>query len=166
MMGLDGRFTIGELASAAGIGVETVRFYERQGLLERPSKPLHGYRRYPSGALKRIEFIRRAKAVGFALDEIRELLALRARPGSPCKTVRERALAKRDAIDAKLRELESLRGAVQELVDVCTGAVAVEQCSILGALDGLTETEEARLVRADAAGARRSETKPATKRKR
>jgi len=155
-MRLDGPFTIGELASAAGIGVETVRFYERQGLLVRPSKPMHGYRHYPAETLKRIEFIRRAKAVGFSLDEIGELLALRARPGSPCKTVRARALAKRDAIDAKLRELEALRCAVQELVEVCTGTVAVEQCSILGALDGVAETDEARLVqKAKAARARR-----------
>lgn len=165
-MALGGRFTIGELASAAGIGVETVRFYERQGLLERPSKPLHGYRHYPVGALKRIEFIRRAKAVGFSLDEIRDLLALRARPGSPCKTVRERALAKRDAIDAKLRELESLRGAVQELVDVCSGSVAIEQCSILGALDGLADTEERRVVEAKRGSRSHRAPRPTARRKR
>lgn len=142
----DEQFTIGALAAAAGVSVETVRFYERQKLLERPSKPRQGYRRYPAETLKRVEFIRRAKAVGFTLDEIRELLELRARPGAPCRTVREHALAKRVAIDAKIHELERLSDAVQELVDVCTGAVAVEHCSILGALEGLADSPEKRLV--------------------
>lgn len=140
-------FTIGELAAASGVGVETVRFYERQGLLARPTKPARGYRRYPREALKEIEFIRRAKLVGFTLDEIRELLALRARRGAGCKAVRERALAKRDAIDAKLAELHQLRAAVDQLVSVCTGAVAVEQCSILGALDGVQGVSEGTATR-------------------
>ena len=135
-------FTIGELAALSGVGVETVRFYERQHLLVRPAKPSRGYRRYPAATLQRIEFIRRAKALGFTLDEIRELLELRAREGAPCTAVRERAIAKREAIDAKIRELEALRASVQQLVDVCTGSVAVEQCSILGALDGVQEPEE------------------------
>lgn len=159
-MSLEGPFTIGELAVAAGIGVETVRFYERQGLLERPSKPLHGYRHYPAETLKRIEFIRRAKAIGFSLKEVRDLLALRARPGTPCKSVRERALAKRDAIDAKIQELEQLREAVEELVEVCTGAVAVEQCSILGALDGIDDREEHRVVRSRSSRSRQARARP------
>lgn len=140
----NGTFTIGELAHAAGVGVETVRFYERQRLLPRPAKPAKGYRRYSRDVLQRIEFIRRAKAVGFALDEIRELLDLRAQPGAPCKTVRERALAKRAAIDAKIRELEDLRSAVSTLLDACTGRVVVEQCSILGALEGRADRQERR----------------------
>ena len=137
-----GTLTIGELASAASVGVETVRFYERQGLLPRPLKPAHGYRRYPEQARERIAFIRHAKTLGFTLEEIRELLALKARPGAPCKTVRERALGKLDAIDAKIAELRVLRASIEELVQVCTGAVAIEHCSILGALDGTPETPE------------------------
>lgn len=140
----NGTFTIGELATSAGVGVETVRFYERQRLLARPPKPSRGYRRYSTDALQRIAFIRRAKAVGFALDEIRELLDLRAQPGAPCTKVRERALAKRAAIDAKIRELEALRGAVSTLLDACTGRVVVEQCSILGALEGRADRNEKR----------------------
>lgn len=139
-------YTIGELAAASGVGVETVRFYERQGLLVQPAKPSQGYRRYSPETVKELEFIRRAKLVGFALDEIRELLALRARRGAPCTAVRERAMAKREAIDAKIAELQQLRAAVEELVSVCTGAVAVEQCSILGALDGVAETAERKAV--------------------
>lgn len=150
-------YTIGELAAASGVGVETVRFYERQRLLAQPAKPSRGYRRYGESAVKELEFIRRAKLVGFALDEIRELLALRARRGAPCKAVRERALAKRDAIDAKIAELEELRSAVNGLLSVCTGAVAVEQCSILGALDGVADTAEGDAVqRARRASRRRA----------
>ena len=137
-------FTIGELARAAGVGIETIRFYERQQLLQRPAKPSRGYRRYPSGTLRRIEFIRRAKAVGFALEEIRELLELRAKAGAPCTTIRERAIAKRAAIDAKISELEELRSAVSTLLDACTGRVVVEQCSILGALEGHADRHETR----------------------
>lgn len=143
-------YTIGELAAASGVSVETVRFYEREKLLAQPSKPSRGYRRYSAETLRQLEFIRRAKLVGFTLDEIRELLALRARPGGPCKSVRERALAKRDAIDAKIVELQQLRRAVEELVSVCTGAVAIEQCSIIGALDGLDETPEMTLPKKSA----------------
>jgi MerR family transcriptional regulator, copper efflux regulator len=137
------RLTIGKLAAAAGVGVETVRFYEREGLLEQPKRTLgSSYRHYPAEALRRIEFICRAKALGFTLHEIRELLSLRSRPGAPCKTVREHALSKRDQIDAKIRELSDLRAAVDELVKVCTGAVAAGQCSILGALDGKVDQKE------------------------
>ena len=137
-------FTIGELADAAGVGVETIRFYERQRLVPRPAKPGRGYRRYAAETLQCIEFIRRAKTVGFALDEIRELLELRAQPGAPCKAVRQRALAKRAAIDAKIHELEMLRQAVSRLLDACTGRVVVEQCSIVGALDGRADRQEKR----------------------
>jgi MerR family mercuric resistance operon transcriptional regulator len=139
--------TIGELANAAGVGVETVRFYERQRLLERPSTPDRGYRRYPGETVHRIAFIRRAKALGFALAEIRDLLDLRSRRGAPCPAGRDRAIAKRNAIDEKICELQKLRSAVDVLLEVCTGRVAVDQCSIVGALEGVTDTAEARVFR-------------------
>jgi len=143
MSGSEERFTIGKVAAATGVGVETIRFYEREGLLEQPTKSLRGFRHYPPAeTLRRIEFIRRAKAVGFTLEEVRELLSLRSRPGAPCKTIRERALAKRDQIEAKISELSLLRDAVEGLLAVCTGRVAVEQCSIIGALDGLDGAAE------------------------
>ncbi|GAB4287220.1 MAG: hypothetical protein Kow0092_40310 [Deferrisomatales bacterium] len=83
--------TIGRVAEAAGVGVETVRFYERKGLIEQPEKPMFGRRTYPPETVGRIRFIRRAKDLGFTLREIAELLELRVDPGKSCAEVRARA---------------------------------------------------------------------------
>ncbi len=130
--------TIGVLARLAGVGVETVRFYEREGLLPQPRRPGRGYRVYPPEALERVRFIRRSKDMGFALDEIRELLALRARPGVPCGAVREQALAKVADIDRKLEELHRLREAIATLAHACSGDMPMQRCSILHLLEGQT----------------------------
>jgi len=76
--------TIGQVACRAGVGVETVRYYERRGMVPRPLKPVAGYRNYPSSTVDRILFIRRAKELGFALREIKELLSLRVRRATSC----------------------------------------------------------------------------------
>lgn len=128
--------TIGQLARQAGVTVEAVRFYERRGLLERPRKPLRGYRRYPVDAVARLAFVRRAASIGFTLREIAELLALRAKPLAPCADVRARALAKIADIDRRVEELGRLRLAIRCLVDACQGDRAVSACSILGAMAG------------------------------
>ncbi|RYZ17132.1 MAG: heavy metal-responsive transcriptional regulator [Myxococcaceae bacterium] len=128
--------TIGTLARLGGIGVETVRFYERQGLLVQPRRPARGYRLYSPEALDQIRFIRRSKALGFTLDEIRDLLALRAQPGVPCRVVRVQAQAKVADIDRKMAELARLREAVASLAQACTGDMPMQQCSILSALEG------------------------------
>jgi len=77
--------TIGKLAKRAGVGVETIRFYERKGLLPEPPRRYSGYREYPESAIDRVRFIRRAKELGFTLKEIGELLELRIRPGTTCR---------------------------------------------------------------------------------
>jgi MerR family copper efflux transcriptional regulator len=128
--------TIGSLAREAQVGVETIRFYEREGLLAQPRRPGRGYRVYPPEALERVRFIRRSKAMGFTLDEIRELLALRARPGVPCGVVREQALAKVADIDRKLAELHRLREAIATLAHTCSGDTTMQHCSILTMLEG------------------------------
>ena len=128
--------TIGSLARLAEVGVETVRFYEREGLLAQPRRPGRGYRVYPPEALERVRFIRRSRAMGFSLDEIRELLALRARPGVPCGRVREQALAKVADIDRKLEELRRLREAIATLAHACSGDRTMQHCSILHMLEG------------------------------
>ena len=91
--GVGAGLSIGQVASAAGVGVETIRFYERKGLVEQPEKPLFGHRKYPVETAARIRFIRRAKELGFTLGEIAELLELRVDPGKSCSEVRTRALA-------------------------------------------------------------------------
>lgn len=128
--------TIGALARAAEVGVETVRFYEREGLLAQPRRPGRGFRHYTSEAVSQVRFIRRAKTLGFTLDEIRELLALRSKPGTPCTAVREQARAKLSAIEDKIQELQRLREALASLADACAGDVAVRDCSILSSLEG------------------------------
>jgi len=85
------RLTIGELARAGGVGVETIRFYERRGLIEQPVRPPRGFRTYPRGALERLAFVREAQELGFTAREVSDLLALNAAPGTDCAAVRGRA---------------------------------------------------------------------------
>lgn len=127
-------FPIGTLARRADVNVQTVRYYERIGLFPKPTRTPSGYRRYTEADLARLHFIRHAAGLGFTLTETQELLALRARRGAPCKTVRTRAETKLAAIDAKLSELRELRDAVARLVHTCAGDTAVEHCSILAVL--------------------------------
>jgi MerR family mercuric resistance operon transcriptional regulator len=108
--------TIGRLARAAGVHVETVRYYQRRGLLTTPRKPPGGVRRYPAEALTRLRFIKRAQALGFSLRDIRELLALDA--GS-CRETRTLAEARLADIEARLRDLAHMRGLLQRLVRAC-----------------------------------------------
>src|SRR5919106_328678 len=117
--------TIGEAARAAGVGVETVRFYERRGLIARPPKPPDGgFRRYPPETIERLRFIRQAQGLGFSLREIEELLSLRADPATDCGQVRERAVIKLEDVERRIGELECFRRALQELIAACPGSGA------------------------------------------
>lgn len=127
--------TIGALAKQAGVGVETVRFYERRGLVRRPARPRAGYRAYPEDAVGRIRFIRNAQAVGFTLQEVKELLALRVTAGTSCAAVRSRASAKAAEVQRRLAELERIRVALEKLIAMCPGRGALTGCTILEALD-------------------------------
>ena len=99
--------TISTLADCAGVGVETIRFYERKGLVRRPPRPGTGFRVYPEDAVARIRFIRQAQALGFTLQEIGGLLALRVTPGTDCAAVRSRAVSKLANVEARLAELSA-----------------------------------------------------------
>jgi Hg(II)-responsive transcriptional regulator len=134
-----GSLTIGALARRAGVGVETVRFYERRGLVRRPARPTAGFRTYSEETVARIRFIRHAQALGFTLKEITELLALRVAPGSDCAEVRARALAKLADVEGRVAELVRIRSALAKLVASCPGNGAVTSCTILGALAELSE---------------------------
>lgn len=127
--------TIGALAKQAGVGVETVRFYERRGLVRRPGRPSGGYRSYPAEAIGRIRFIRNAQALGFTLQEVKELLALRVTAGTSCAAVRSRASAKAADVDKRIADLQRIRTALHGLIGVCPGRGALAHCSILDALD-------------------------------
>ena len=127
--------TIGEVARLAGVGVETVRFYEREGLIVQPGREEGRVRRYPSGTVVRLQFIRRAKDLGFSLEEIRELLQLGENPETACSDVRARAEEKIRAIDEKLVGLTRVRAALVKLTAAC-GEARSGTCPILDALGG------------------------------
>lgn len=132
--------TIGKVARDAGVGVETVRFYERRGLIDQPAKPkTSGYRDYPPETVERIKFIRQAQDLGFSLREIGELLVLKADPGADCADVRAQAAAKLEDVLVKIGRLQRIRGALEALVGACPGTGALAGCSIL---DALTETRQ------------------------
>ena len=128
--------TIGHLAREAGVNLETVRYYERQGLLPKPPRSASGYRLFPAEAARRLRFIRRAQELGFSLREIRELLSLRVSRTTTSAEIRARAEAKLADIEAKLRSLESMKKTLHKLTKVCTGCVPVAKCPILESLDG------------------------------
>ncbi len=127
--------TIGHLAKQAGVNLETVRFYERRGLLPRPPRSASGYRLFPADAARRLRFIRRAQELGFSLNEIRELLSLRVSRTTRSADIRERAEAKVADIEAKIRSLESMRRTLRRLTKVCDGCAPATECPILESLD-------------------------------
>ncbi len=127
--------TIGRAARNAGVGVETIRFYERKGLIDQPPKPLDaGFRVYPEETVARLRFIRKAQEIGFSLREIDELLSFRADPTADCADVRDQAAAKLAEVERKIARLEEIRGALDELIAACPGRGALRACSIMEAL--------------------------------
>ncbi len=127
--------TIGQLAKQAGIGVETVRFYERTALLDRPPRTASGYRQYSRDVVRRIRFIRLAKELGFSLKEVAELLCLRVDPETTCAEVKAQAEDKIADIDAKLQDLQRMKETLVQLVTTCSGRGPISQCPILDALE-------------------------------
>lgn len=125
--------TIGKLARDSGVGIDTVRFYERAGLLPPARRTPSGYRLYGAADRDRLQFIRRAKALGFTLDEVRELLKLSEGRGGRAgvKALAERRLAD---IEARIRELSALRDTLAHYVHRCSGHGSVEGCPIVEAL--------------------------------
>lgn len=132
-MNLETGRTIGALADAAGVHVETVRYYERRGLLPKPRRS-RGWHRYDEAALRTLRFVKRAQELGFSLEEIRDLLALRA-TSSPrtCARVRARAEEKLATVNEKIRDLVSIRDVLAELTRACPSDGAAS-CPILSAL--------------------------------
>ncbi len=127
--------TVGELARRAGVGVETVRFYERRGLLAEPTRKASGYRLYGEEVVARLRFIKRAKELGFTLKEVAELLALRLDPDTTCAEVKQKARDKIADVEAKIRDLERVRQALLGVTASCKGRGPTSACPILDALD-------------------------------
>jgi MerR family copper efflux transcriptional regulator len=144
-------FTIGEVAKRAGVGIDTVRYYERSHVLPKPERRPSGYRQYDGGDVQRLSFIRRAKELGFTLDEIRELLTLSTDRERGVRGIKARAATRLADLDARIREMQRVRRWVwmpkcrerrmrksghglQKLIEACPGHGKLETCPILGAL--------------------------------
>jgi Hg(II)-responsive transcriptional regulator len=129
-----GLLRIGEVAGRASVNVQTLRFYERRGLLADPPRRASGYREYPVESVRRVRFIKRAQELGFTLAEVKELLRLKDDPRIPCKQVRSTADAKIADIEQKIRRLKAMRSALGTLVTSCT-TNQEHDCPLLEALD-------------------------------
>jgi MerR family mercuric resistance operon transcriptional regulator len=124
--------TIGRVAKLAGVNVETIRYYQRRGLLHEPDKPLGSYRRYPTETVRHLRFIKRAQALGFTLEEVASLLSLE--QASACAETRAVAAHKVDLIDRKIADLASIRAALASLVEQCDAGKSANGCPIIAAL--------------------------------
>ncbi|TCS99084.1 MerR family mercuric resistance operon transcriptional regulator [Tepidimonas ignava] len=124
--------TIGTLATAAGVNVETIRFYQRKGLMRQPDRPAGGIRRYGAPDLARLRFIKSAQRLGFSLDEVGALLTLE--DGSHCTEARARAARKLADVRARLAGLRRIEAALHELVQRCDAAQGTVRCPLIQAL--------------------------------
>jgi Hg(II)-responsive transcriptional regulator len=136
--------SIGQVARRAGVGVETVRFYEREGLLEEPPRRASGYRQYSEQVVTRLRFIKRAKLLGFSLKEISELLLLRVDAQTSCEVVKQRTEAKIAEVERKLLELQRVRQALLQVHSLCTGQGPTSACPMLDALDQQEPLDQAK----------------------
>lgn len=128
-------YTIGQVAERAGVGVETVRFYQREGLIEQPPRQGTSHRRYSNATIARLRFVRGAQNLGFSLKEIEDLMSLRVAPGASKADVKARAEAKIEEIRAKMEDLQRMRDSLLKLIGSCDGSGALDDCPILEAFD-------------------------------
>src|SRR2546423_3290773 len=130
-----GILSLGRLPRRAGLGVKTVRFYEREALLGEPPRRASGYRQYSEQAVTRLHFIKRAQKLGFSLKEITELLLLRVDAETSCDEVKQRTEAKLAEVERKMVELQRMRQALLQVASLCTGQGPTGRCPMLEALD-------------------------------
>jgi MerR family transcriptional regulator, copper efflux regulator len=120
---------IGRVASAAGVSIDTLRFYERQGLVARPRRNFSGYRLYSDDVLDRLDFIHDAKEIGFSLREIRELLSLGVKSTRECGAVTRKAEAKLVAMNEEIKRLNRMRRTLEKMIEDCGGVCGCAKCS-------------------------------------
>jgi len=125
------RLSIGQLAKRANVNLETIRYYERRGMLPQPPRNKSGYRQYSQEDVKRTDFIKRCQALGFSLKEIAELLSLRVDPNSTCADMKRRIEEKISDVERKVADLNRIREALLRLSDRCTGKGPIGKCPVL-----------------------------------
>ena len=126
---------ISDVAERGGVNLQTIRYYERERLLPEPPRLASGYRMFPESAVRRVRLIKRAQELGFSLAEIRDLLSLREDAGAGAQEMRERARAKVANIGEKIRTLQAMKHALNDLAEKCPGCGPLSECPILDALD-------------------------------
>lgn len=136
-----GSLLIGDVAAKAGVNVQTLRYYEKRGILGRPQRTRSGYRTYPPETVRIIRFIKRAQELGFTLEEIEGLLRLRTMKGVDKRNVRDLAASKVREIQTKIRQLDAMAAALGQLVNTCTCELGVVPCPILEALEDPRDSE-------------------------
>jgi MerR family mercuric resistance operon transcriptional regulator len=137
---MNDELTIGRLAKAAGVNVETIRYYQRRGLVDEPTKPLGGHRRYPPSAASRVRFIKRAQQLGFTLDEVTGLLRLE--DGQSCRETRLLAERKLTLIEMRLADLTRMRRTLKGLIAECAGGQRPRSCPIIATLSASSEAAD------------------------
>lgn len=130
---MNGELTIGSLAKAAGVNVETIRYYQRRGLMDEPPKPFGGHRHYAVSSVSRVRFIKRAQHLGFTLDEITELLRLE--HGQSCRETRLLAESKLESIEKRIDDLSRMRSMLKDLIAECADS-GRRSCPIIETLLG------------------------------
>jgi len=125
---------IGEVAKAAGVGIDAVRFYEREGLLPEPARRPSGYREYSPEAVTDLRFIKRAKQLGFSLKEISQLLSIEREPTSTAGDIKRLAEEKLADLEDKIRSLQRMKRALRKVAESCPGNGPTSECSILKSL--------------------------------
>jgi MerR family mercuric resistance operon transcriptional regulator len=125
------KLSIGELARQANVNIETIRYYERRGLISEPPRNKSGHRQYSYEAVKRTDFIKKCQTLGFSLKEIEEILALRIMPETTCADMKSRVTEKLISVDQKINELARIRDALSRLQKKCSGDGPIGNCPII-----------------------------------
>ncbi|MGH7713290.1 MAG: MerR family DNA-binding protein [Gemmatimonadaceae bacterium] len=126
--------TIGQIASAGNVNVETIRYYERRGLLLANGRSPSGYRQYSTDSVRRLRFIRHAQDLGYSLAEIQDLLALRVRNGASCQAVAQKTRNKIQIVEQRISDLQRMKRTLEGLAAACDARRTTEHCPILDAL--------------------------------
>ena len=127
--------TISQVATAADVNIQTIRYYERRGLFPPPRRTPAGYRQYAEDAVARLRFIKHAKELGFSLNEIQDLLGLRVRHGAACDAVERKTRNKIDLVQQKIRDLQRMKRTLDRLAAACAARRPTDECPILEALE-------------------------------
>ena len=127
-------YSIGQVAKQSGVSVETVRYYEKEGLLEVPERKESGYRQFKGDTIARLSFIQQAKKLGFSLKEIGELLSITSDANTVCNDVKQLSQDKLVDIENKIKMLQQMRKSLKNLIEVCPGQAPINDCPILDAL--------------------------------